>query len=178
MRTDGESDAARGLDASKPPGAQGYDQRRLSYANTFDSPLRAFTIRATEWLTGKITIIRMLREFQRRAPHDRADFWADALDVMQVDIQTPKEQLDRIPREGPLVVVANHPFGILDGLLMGHILSTKRREFRIIAHHVFRQAKDRWWWWRTIPTGWSMAWSSRICSAAGGWTTRCWSAPS
>ena len=31
--------------------------------------------------------------------------------------------LASIPREGPLVVIANHPYGILDGLMVGHILS-------------------------------------------------------
>jgi putative hemolysin len=47
-----------------------------------------------------------------------------------------------IPREGPLVVVANHPYGILDGLALGRMLSETRGDFRIVAHVVFRRAKD------------------------------------
>jgi putative hemolysin len=40
-------------------------------------------------------------------------------------------------------VVSNHPYGILDGLMMGHILSgTRNRDFRILAHRVFRKAED------------------------------------
>jgi putative hemolysin len=50
--------------------------------------------------------------------------------------------LDSIPRTGPLVLVANHPYGILDGLMMGHILSRVRGDFRILAHRVFRKAQD------------------------------------
>ncbi len=69
------------------------------------------------------------------------DFW----EVMQeryrltLDVGTG---LRNIPREGPLVVVANHPYGILDGLAMGRLLSETRGNFKIIANVVFRKAKD------------------------------------
>jgi putative hemolysin len=50
--------------------------------------------------------------------------------------------LSSIPREGPLIAIANHPYGILDGLMMGHILSRTRGDFRILAHQVFRRAEE------------------------------------
>lgn len=40
------------------------------------------------------------------------------------------------------MLIANHPFGILDGLMMGLILSRARGDFRILAHQVFRRAED------------------------------------
>lgn len=39
-------------------------------------------------------------------------------------------------------MIANHPYGILDGLVMGHILSSVRPDFRILANSVFKQAED------------------------------------
>jgi len=39
-------------------------------------------------------------------------------------------------------VIANHPYGILDGLMLGHILAQVRGDFRILANRVFRRAED------------------------------------
>ena len=41
-----------------------------------------------------------------------------------------------------LLRLSNHPFGILDGLVMGRILSTVRSDFRIMAHQVFKGADE------------------------------------
>ncbi|MEM1372266.1 MAG: lysophospholipid acyltransferase family protein, partial [Pseudomonadota bacterium] len=41
-----------------------------------------------------------------------------------------------------LIVIANHPYGILDGLMLGNILSDIRGDFRILANRVFRKAEE------------------------------------
>ena len=43
-----------------------YDRRSLTYASTFDSPMTALTIKTIEWLTGKFSILRMIRKFERQ----------------------------------------------------------------------------------------------------------------
>ena len=113
-----------------------YDRRRLTYANTFDNPWKANLIRAIEWLTGKITIIRMLRKFQAKAPHEPRTFWRSALDVMKIDLITPQSQLDRIPKEGPVIIVANHPHGLVDGMAISDLISRSRIDYKVLTRSI------------------------------------------
>ncbi len=45
--------------------------------------------------------------------------------------------LANIPATGPVIVLANHPFGILDGLMLGQIMTHRRSDFKLVAHSVF-----------------------------------------
>ncbi|MEC8256265.1 MAG: hypothetical protein VX004_12435, partial [SAR324 cluster bacterium] len=62
-----------------------------------------------EILTG---ISRLNREYQQ-LPVDltSANFWEICLSVLRVEPRISDEDLQRIPAKGPLVIVANHPFG-------------------------------------------------------------------
>src|SRR6056297_392020 len=59
-----------------------------------------------------------------------------------LSLEVTRGALANIPQTGPLVLVANHPYGILDGLMMGHILRQTRGDFRILANSVFKRAEE------------------------------------
>ena len=113
-----------------------YDKRDLTYANSFENGFQSFFIRAVEWLTGKISIIRMVREYERRGGAEGIRFWGMALDVMGIEITTPKAQFDNIPKEGPVIVVANHPHGLVDGMVMAELIARVRPDFKILTREV------------------------------------------
>ncbi len=115
------------------PGYRPYDKRRLSYAGTFTDPRKAGAIRLIEWLTGKLTLLRLIRRFEALGPAQGLEFWQRALDVMKIPVITPPEQLERIPRSGPVVVVANHPHGLVDGLVMARLVMQVRPDFKILT---------------------------------------------
>ena len=57
-----------------------------------------------------------------------------ALRVLGIDVVVPPDALDRVPRTGPVIVVANHPFGALDGLVVLTLMRRVRPDMRLLAN--------------------------------------------
>ena len=125
------------INTAEAPGAtpvnRAYDMRRLSYAGTFKNPFKAGTIRVIEWLTAKIQLLSLIRSFEKSgAPHG-APFWPKAIRHMGIRINTPPEEIANIPKTGPVVVVANHPSGLVDGMVMAEMVCRVRSDFKILT---------------------------------------------
>ncbi|RBI85956.1 acyltransferase [Rhodosalinus halophilus] len=112
---------------------QPYDRRRLSYANTFTNPVKVKTIQAMELMTGKLKLLRLIRKFEAMGVPVGQPFWRQALEVMGIELLTPPEQIARIPAEGPLVVTANHPHGLVDGIVLAELVGRRRTDYKILT---------------------------------------------
>jgi putative hemolysin len=118
---------------ARPAPSKRYEMHRLSYAGTFKNPFKAGAIRTIEWLTGKLTLIRLIRQFEKSGAPVGSPFWPKAIRHMGIRIDTPPEEIARIPRTGPVVVVSNHPSGLVDGMIMAEMVNRVRSDFRILT---------------------------------------------
>lgn len=71
-----------------------------------------------------------------------AEFAAHALDFLQVRFELDERQLERIPRTGPAVVVANHPYGGLEGLFLIAQLQRYRSDSLFIANELLTRIPE------------------------------------
>ncbi|WP_081536093.1 lysophospholipid acyltransferase family protein [Rhodovulum sp. P5] len=110
-----------------------YDARRLSYSTTFSNPVQVRLIKTMELMTGKLRLLRLIRKFEAMGVPDGQAFWKQALDVMGIDLRTPESQLARIPRTGPVIVVANHPHGLVDGMVLAELIGRVRTDYKILT---------------------------------------------
>jgi putative hemolysin len=76
--------------------------------------------------------VRELHERVRSAP---PGFRLEALLVeMKIKLEVQPSDLKRIPVEGAIVAVANHPFGVLDGAALSVLLSRVRPDVKILTN--------------------------------------------
>ncbi len=115
--------------------------RDISYAYSAETKSGRMVIRLMENTTGRMRLIKRADGYEKDVANGR-DFWSVMVDRYGLSLDVVGGSLSHIPKTGPLILIANHPYGILDGMMMGHILSQTRGDFRILANRVFRKAED------------------------------------
>ncbi|MFQ1700946.1 lysophospholipid acyltransferase family protein [Loktanella agnita] len=116
--------------------------RDISYASSAKGRGGRAMIRVMENATGRLKLIRKARGYDLDVAQGQ-DFWEVIAERYGLALDVISGTLDNIPATGPVIVVSNHPYGILDGLMMGRIMSRRRQgDFRILANHVFRRSPD------------------------------------
>ncbi len=113
----------------------------ISYANSAQTRTGRVIIRTMENSTGRLGLIKRAKGYEIDVANGR-DFWEVMAERYGLSLDIMSGSLSNIPKTGPVIVIANHPYGILDGMMMGLILSRARGDFRIMANNVFQKAED------------------------------------
>lgn len=108
-------------------------ERQFSYVNGADPLLKRLLIRVVEVAASRSRKLRRAHAFV--ASHlVPAAFWADLPAAAGIEVTLDGAPLGTVPRTGPLVVVANHPFGVLDGMILGSVLARVREDFLLLTN--------------------------------------------
>lgn len=62
------------------------------------------------------------------------DFLTRMLERFQLEIRADAADLERVPKKGAVVAVVNHPFGIVEGAALAHLLPKIRPDVKIMAN--------------------------------------------
>lgn len=62
-------------------------------------------------------------------------------EYLDLHVEFDRSQLAHIPKEGPFIVVANHPFGALDGLVMIKTIAEVRPDFKVMANFLLQNVE-------------------------------------
>lgn len=115
--------------------------RDLSYAWSAQTKGGKAMIRLMENSTGRLRLIKRAKGYEDLVGEE-AGFFEVMTQRYGLTLDVVAGSLDHIPKTGPLIMIANHPYGILDGMMLGQMLSQTRDDFRIMAHQVFNRAPD------------------------------------
>ena len=61
------------------------------------------------------------------------------LNKVNIHVELPEAELKNIPKSGPFIVMANHPFGFLDGIIMIKILNELYPQFKVLANYFLKE---------------------------------------
>lgn len=115
--------------------------RDISYAFSAETKGGRALIRLMENSTGRLRLIKRAEGYESDVAAGQ-QFFTVMLERYGLTLDVVRGSLQNVPSAGPLIVIANHPYGILDGLTLGHILEQTRGDFRILANSVFRKAEE------------------------------------
>ncbi|MFH0288510.1 lysophospholipid acyltransferase family protein [Vibrio owensii] len=93
-----------------------------------------------EWATG----LNQLDKFyaQRPVNADTKTFLRFTLDILGIDYRIAHGSLDSVPKQGATVIVANHPLGCVEGVILAELLLMVREDIQILANQYLKTVPE------------------------------------
>ena len=108
----------------------------FTYSHPGQSIFRRSLIRAVETLTGQPKLRRLYLDWAWGDSLPGVPVFSAALRQLKITprIAAGADHLRTVPAAGGLLLVANHPFGVVDGLMIGHLGMQLRSNVRILTN--------------------------------------------
>jgi putative hemolysin len=114
---------------------------RFSYSRAEQPWANRTAIRLIERLSGQPRLEKLYRGWASK-PHPHENLFSAAVRLLKLKIETDGAAWAQVPPKGPVLFIANHPFGVIDGLMMGHLATRVRPDVKIMTHSLLAQAPE------------------------------------
>ena len=111
---------------------------RISYTNPDDTWLVRHFVSSIEILLGRNKIEAVYNNLKDEQ-FNLTTFFSSALKETKITAKYDLEKLRAVPKTGPLMFVANHPFGVVDGIVLCDMALRVRGDLRIMLHSLLCQ---------------------------------------
>ena len=111
---------------------------RISYTNPDDTWLVRHFVSSIEILLGRNKIEAVYNDLKDEQ-FNLTTFFSSALEKTEITAKYDLEKLHAVPKTGPLMFVANHPFGVVDGIVLCDMALRVRGDLRIMLHSLLCQ---------------------------------------
>ncbi len=102
------------------------------------NPVAAMVLTAAKRPVERLLSLERIRSLYERVSGLRSGkvFLDRALDVLEIDRGCRPGDLERIPGSGPVVLVSNHPFGVVDPMAVLSLVLTVRPDAMVLGNHL------------------------------------------
>lgn len=117
------------------------DEPRLTYESPDDGPLTRTFVRLLEGFLGRQKMEAHYQNLKGRQT-DAKTFFREAFKLTNITIDGDMSPIANIPKNRPVLFIANHPFGVIDGLIMCNLALDYADDFQVVINSLLCQDRD------------------------------------
>lgn len=114
---------------------------RFSYSTADQPVLQRAVIQAIEKIGGQRKLKKLYFQHQKSVKGGE-NFFDAAIRLMRMKVEFDEQALANVPQKGPVLFIANHPYGVLDGITLTWLATKIRPDTKVLANDVLCQAPE------------------------------------
>lgn len=114
------------------------EEKRIDFGSAITQPILKKIYRALETPLEHALALKAFNGYYAKfkAGDPSLNFFKRSLEALSLKYILSEEEYARIPQEGPVITVSNHPFGGIDGVILGAILTSVRPDVKLITNYM------------------------------------------
>ena len=114
---------------------------RFSYSTSDQPVLQRAVIQAIEKIGGQRKLKKLYFQHQKSV-QDGENFFGAAIRLLRLNVIYDEAELALTPTTGPVLFIANHPYGVMDGITLTWLATKVRPDTKVLANDVLCQAPE------------------------------------